>query len=142
MASGTTKTAVTEVDKSGNVVLELAFDSYLLQSYRAYKLVWDGGAPAAQVLRYELAAGNSYTFDNEGGDTTGIIIDLDAFSGFGYNEILATCYNYAPLKPEFSGKAPIVLPRRIFLRPYNLADLEATVKFDAEFYGIANNVAP
>lgn len=147
MASATKKTAVTEVDASGNVVLELAFDGNLWSSYRAYKFEWDGGSPAAEVLRYELGAGNSYTFNDtepyewsvtEGGDTSGISIDIESFSGFGYNEIFAVCYNYAPLKPQFSGKPPIVLPHRIVLYPFNLADLVATLKFDTEIYGIDN----
>jgi hypothetical protein len=137
-ASAIAKTAVTEVDQSGKVVLELAFKSNLWSSYRAYKFDWRGGTPAAQVLRWELAVDNSYTWDDSLGDSTGITMDIKGFSGFGYNEILAFRYNYAPLKPEFAGKAPIVLPHRIVLRPFNLSKLKATMKFNAELYGIDN----
>ncbi|MBN1760583.1 MAG: aryl-sulfate sulfotransferase, partial [Chitinispirillaceae bacterium] len=135
MGSAVSKTAVTEVDPSGNVVLELAFNANLWSSYRAQKYDWHGGTHFAQVLRWELAADNSYTWDGEDG-VTGITMDIKSFTGFGYNEILATCYHYAPIKPTFSGKAPLVLPHRIVLRPFNLAALKATLKFNAELYGI------
>lgn len=141
-ASAQAKTAVTEVDPSGNVVLELAFTGNLWASYRAYKFDWDGGTHAAQVLRYELAADNTYTWNDEDGDTdtatTGITMDITSHDGFGYNEIMVWRYNYAPIKLEFSGKTPVVLPHRIVLRPFNLPDLIATFKFDAEFYKLPN----
>ncbi len=137
-SSAITKTAVTEVDQSGNVVLELSFKGNLWASYRAYKFDWNGGAHAAQVLRMELVAGEKYDFDNEDGDSTGISIKTESFGGFGYNEIWAFRYNYAPLKPAFSGKTPIVLPHRIVLQPFNVISLAASLKFNAAFYGIDN----
>jgi hypothetical protein len=141
-ASASSKTAVTEVDPSGNVVLELAFTGSLWASYRACKFDWHGGTFAAKVLRWELAADNSYTWNDEDGDTdtgtTGITMDIKSHNGFGYNEIWAFRYNYAPLKLEFSGKTPVVLPHRIVLRPFNLPGLVATFKFDAEFYKLPN----
>lgn len=138
MASGIVKTAVTEVDQSGNVVLELAFNGNLWQSYRAYKYDWHGGTHFAQVLLWELGADNSYSWNDPEGDSTGISMDIKSFTGFGYNEILATCYHYAPLKPKFPGKTPVVLPQRIVLRPYNLSKLKAIMKFDAELYKLTN----
>ena len=140
--SAQSKTAITEVDQSGNVVVELAFTGNLWASYRAYKFDWHGGAPAANVLRWELAAENSYTWNDDDGDTdtgtTGITMDIKSHNGFGYNEIRAFRYNYAPLKPEFSGKTPVVLPHRIVLRPFNLPGFVATFKFDAQLYDIKN----
>lgn len=141
-STSATKTAVTEVDPSGNVVLELAFDKNLWASYRAYKFDWHGGAPAAKVLRAELVPDNSYTWNNEDGDTDtgtiGLTMDIKSHDGFNYNEIWAFRYNYAPLKLKFSGKTPTILPYRIVLRPFNLPHLHATMKFDAEFYKLPN----
>jgi len=142
MGSSIVKTAVTEVNPSGEVVLELAFNGNLWSSYRAYKFNWHGGAPAAQILRWELASDNSYSWNDDDGETdtatTGVSMDIKSFSGFGYNEILASRYNYGPLKPQFSGKTPVVLPSRIVLRNFNLSKLNAVMKFDADLFKIPN----
>ncbi|MBN1757539.1 MAG: aryl-sulfate sulfotransferase [Chitinispirillaceae bacterium] len=140
--SAMAKTAVTEVDPTGNIVYEITFNGNLWASYRAYKFDWRGGVPAANVLRWELAVDNSYTWNDDDGDTdtgtTGMTMDIKAHNGFGYNEIRAFRYNYAPLKPKFPGKTPVVLPHRIVLVPFNLPGFVATFKFDAEFYNIDN----
>jgi hypothetical protein len=133
------KIAATEVDPAGNVVLEVAFKDNLWTSYRAYKFDWKGGAPAAEVLVQRLTEGEKYEFNNDGGDSTGVTIKTDTFDSFGYNEMIASRYNYAPLKPEFSGKTPIVLPYRIVLHVYySFKSFEGTIRFNADFYGIKN----
>ena len=136
MASSIIKTAVTEVDPSGKVVWELSFNGNLWASYRALKFDWNNGGPSSKVLRFELAADNSYDWNVEG-ESTGVSMDLKSFSGFGYNEIWVVCYNYSPFQPKFSGKTPIVLPRRAVFQLFNLSRLVAKVKFDAEFYKIS-----
>ena len=144
-SSAGNRLAATEVDPAGNVVLELAFKKSLLASYRAYKFDWNGGDTAAQVLRMELKAGEKYEFNNDRGDSTtrrdstGVTIKTESFDSFGYNELIVSRYNYAPLKPEFSGKTPIVLPHRIVLHVYySFNSLTASLRFNADFYGIRN----
>ncbi|MCX7727446.1 MAG: aryl-sulfate sulfotransferase, partial [Chitinispirillaceae bacterium] len=142
MASATGKIAVTEVDKNGNVVLTLAFKGNLWASYRAYKFNWNGGEPCAVVFRQELKPNNNYEFndsivgvDNRI-DSAGCKIKLDTISGSGYNEVYVARYNYAPFKPKFSGKTPLVLPTRTVFQILNWGYFKATIKFDAILYKI------
>jgi hypothetical protein len=114
----------------------IIFHGNLWASYRALKFDWNNGGPSSKVLRFELAADNSYDWNVEG-ESTGVSMDLKSFSGFGYNEIWVVCYNYSPFQPKFSGKTPIVLPRRAVFQLFNLSRLVAKVKFDAEFYKIS-----
>ena len=125
--------AVTEVDANGNVVLELKFKALLQASYRAFRFNWDGGRPAANVLRYELLPGNTYSFDDEG-QKTGISIKLNKMDGFGYNEARVKRYTYAPLKPQFLNKAPVVLPARIVVSQFNISNINGEISFDVDFY--------
>lgn len=137
MASMTGKPAVTEVDAAGNVVYELKFKQLLQASYRAMRFTWDGGQPVADVMRQELLVGNTYDFDNPE-EKTGVIIKLEANSGFGYNEAYVTRYNYSPFQPQFPGKAPVVLPTRIVVSQFNIFNVRADISFDVDFYGIEN----
>lgn len=134
--SGTagSKVGATEVDANGNVVLEMKFNALLLRSYRAFKYDWDGGRPAADVMRIELLAGNTYSFD-EGDQETGVTIKVNSHGGFGYNEAVVQRYTYGPLKPQFLGKSPIILPTRLVLSQFNISNIEAEISFDVDFYG-------
>jgi hypothetical protein len=125
--------AVTEVDPAGNVVLEMKFNAFLLASYRAFRFKWDGGRPAANVLRYEVLAGNTYNFDDND-QKTGVTMKFKSMDGFGYNEAIVKRYTYGPLKPQFLGKAPIVLPARIVISQFNIYDFNAEISFDVDFY--------
>lgn len=131
--------AITEVDPAGNIVYELTFDQPLTTSYRAMKFDWDGGKPAADVIVAEVHAGNTYEFD-QGDQKTGVSIHVLAHNGFGYNEINVKRYSYAPLSPQFIGKAPIVEQSRIFVDQYFIdkESFEANIMFDVDFYGLEN----
>ena len=128
--------AVTEVDPSGNVVLEMKFKQVLTASYRAFKFQWAGGKPAAQVMRQELLPGNTYVFDNAD-DKTGVSIRLNKMGGFGYNDCTVRRHAYAPRMPEFVGKAPMVLPVRVAVDQFNIFDIQGDIVFDADFYRLA-----
>ncbi len=135
MASLLGRLAVTEVDADNNEVLKLRFDNIGYSSYRAMKFEWDGGQPAATVLRYEFAPGNSYTFDDPDNET-GMTLEFSTIQGFGYNEARAKRYNYAPLQPQFAGKSPIIFPARVTIGDIvNLDVFTADMLFDVDFYG-------
>lgn len=123
---------VTEITPDGEIVLEMAFSKLTLTSYRAFKFDWNGGQPAAQVMRHELLTGNTKVFDTDE-QQTGVSIKLNKTGGFGYNEVAAARYQYGPLAPEFPGKAPIVLPVRITLfNPINIFQYNIDISFDVD----------
>ncbi|MBN1560878.1 aryl-sulfate sulfotransferase [candidate division KSB1 bacterium] len=124
--------AITEVDAQGNIVFELTFDKPLVASYRAFKFTYDS-RPVADVLVPEVQTGNSYDFDR-GGQKTGLSIKIIDKDGFGYNEIVAKLYDYAPFTPAFVAKAPMLEPSRIVLSQFNIANVRAELSFDVDFY--------
>ncbi len=135
-ASGDPVPAMTEVDASGSKVFELTFTNPDVESYRAFRFPFEGGAPAAEVVLPEVAPGSRYFFAS--GDTveTGISFNLTDLSGGGYNELIARTYNHAPLKPQFGGKAPRVLPRRVVLDQFALSGIEGSIEFDVDLWNI------
>ncbi|MBN1479500.1 aryl-sulfate sulfotransferase [candidate division KSB1 bacterium] len=131
------KPAITEVDPQGNIVFELEFDKLFTASYRAYKFVWDGGKPVADVLVPELQISNTYEFES-GDQKTGLSIKILDKSSYGYNEAVAKLYNYAPLAPEFVAKAPMLEQSRIVLSEFNILNVRAELSFDVDFYELEN----
>ncbi len=131
------KAAISEVDPDGNVVLELKFDKPLTASYRAFRFNWERGAPAANVMLFELLVGNTYTFDTAD-QKTGVSLKFNEMGGFGYNEARVKRYNYAPVSPQWLGKAPIIRPERIVVSQFNISNIKAKISFDADFYAFEN----
>jgi len=131
------KAAISEVDPDGNVVLELKFDKPLTASYRAFRYNWERGAPAANVMLFELLVGNTYTFDTAD-QKTGVSLKFNEMGGFGYNEARVKRYNYAPVSPQWLGKAPIIRPERIVVSQFNISNINAKISFDVDFYGFRN----
>ena len=127
--------AITEVDREGNVVFELTFDKPLVASYRAFKFEYNGGSPFADVVVPEVQIGNTYEFVS-GNQQTGLSIKINDKDGFGYNEAIATAYNYAPLAPEFVAKAPLLQQSRVVLSQFNIQNVNADLSFDVDFYDI------
>ena len=127
----------TEVDAGGNVVFELSFTKLLFASYRAFRFEWDGGEPAADVIRHEVHKGIPYSFDTDDAKT-GVSIKFNEMGGFGYNEVHVKRYNQAPLKPVFAEKAPMVLPTRIVISQFNIPSMNADISFDVAFFQFEN----
>jgi len=128
--------AFTEVNMDGDIVYELSFALSGVSSYRAYRFPFTGGEPCADVIRWEVKAGNTYEFNDGPDANTGISIMVNSYEGGGYNYLRVQKYNYAPLNPEFFGKAPIVKPERFVLSKYNITSLDIDVIFDLDVWHI------
>ena len=122
--------AATEVTPSGEIVFELMFENKGMLSYRALKYPWKMNANTSQVTVYELWKGNDYTFNNES-DTTYASLRLDNFSGSPYNYVTLTSTQLAPVNPQFTGQAPIVFKKRIYVAS-DLVDISGSLSFRAD----------
>jgi len=140
-ASGKPIPACTEVTPEGEKVFELFFDDPAIESYRAFRFVWPPKLQAVEVMEIELATGNTYTFADEDFDT-GVTIRVNERTGDGYNEVTVTREPYAPVYPQFPGKAPRVLPVRVHVAQSGITGINATISFDAVSFDFTepNNV--
>jgi hypothetical protein len=134
-SSGKPSPAMTEVNAAGEKLYELSFVPPDIESYRAFRFPFAGGAPAAEIVIIEVAPGNTYDFSDDSTET-GVQIKLDALTGTGYNELSVTTYHFAPREPEFLGKAPRVLPSRMVLDHFALQGIEGEVRFDVEAWNV------
>jgi hypothetical protein len=129
-ASGRTIPTCSEVTPEGEVVFEMFFDDPAVESYRAYRLPFPAEVEGIEVMEFELATGNTYRFAY-GGDDTGVTIKVINRVGDGYNEVVVNRMPYAPLNPEFPGKAPRVLPVRFTVSQYGIQAITGQIMFDA-----------
>ncbi len=134
-ASGDPIPTCTEFDSLGNTVFEVFFDNPAVESYRAVRFPYP---PEPQYDTYieEVALGNIYRFLV--GDTLdiGVEVNLTDLVSVGYNELILTTYDYAPLFPEFEGRAPMVLPMRAVLSKYSINYVGGELSFNADSFGI------
>ncbi|RQW01645.1 MAG: T9SS C-terminal target domain-containing protein, partial [Calditrichaeota bacterium] len=130
-ASGDYIPACTEVTPAGLKVYEISFDNPLVESYRAFRIPFPDGQPAANVTITEVAQGNTYLFNEGDTNRTGISVRINSLSGSGYNDMTVKKYNYAPFYPQFPGKAPRVKPLRMVISGFNINTITADVMFDA-----------
>lgn len=137
-SSGKPSPAMTEVTPAGRKVFELSFVPPAIESYRAFRFPFAGGEPAVSVVLTEIAPGNTYAFEEPGGLTTGVSVQVNELSGSGYNELTVSRYNYAPLNPSFPAKAPRVRPERIVLDGFNVSGIQADVLFDLDEWAVNN----
>lgn len=136
-ASDNDSLAVTEVTPDGEEVFRLYFNHVGMASYRAFRFPVTDYAPAADYTEYEVAAGNTYEL-GETNNLTGVTITIQTLTGENYNEFSAKRTNFAPLEPQFLGKAPHVMPMRIFTYQTGISSSTYSLKFDAAFFGIEN----
>jgi hypothetical protein len=101
--------ACSEVTTNGTVVFQMQFNNPKMDSYRAFRFVYPPASQAIASTLYEPANGNTYDFDPTGVSTT--VLD----GGGGYTSVTLTREPYAPVNPQFQGKAPRVLPVRVSL---------------------------
>ena len=124
--------ACTEVTPDGRVVFEMRFNDPKIASYRAFRFVYPPASQAKMSSVYEPANGNTYDFD-----TTGVSLTvLDG--GGGYTGVAVTREPYAPINPQFQGKAPRVLPVRVSLSDWDIYELDAELDFDAVSFGFGD----
>jgi len=140
-ASGKSIPACTEVTPNGEKVFELYFDNPNVESYRAFRFIYPPQSQAIEVMKIELATGNTYTFADEDVDT-GVTIKVNKRAGDGYNEVVVQREPYAPVYPLFPGKAPRVLPVRVHVSQFGITRINAMISFDVESFGFSepNNV--
>ncbi|MHC4111801.1 MAG: aryl-sulfate sulfotransferase [Planctomycetota bacterium] len=131
---GTYKPTATEVTPDGEKVWELFFDNPRVGSYRAFRFVYPPQLQAIKYTEYELAAGNTYVFDD-----TGVTIEVIDLTNNASNEVKVTREPYAPVYPEFAGKAPRALDVRVKVDQLNITSMTAEISFDAESFGFANS---
>jgi hypothetical protein len=124
--------ACSEVTSNGTVVFQMAFNDPRMASYRAFRFVYPPASQALESSVYEPANGNTYSFD-----PTGVSMTVNGGGG-GYTEVDLTQEPYAPVNPQFQGKAPRVLPVRVSLADSGIYELDARLAFDAASFGFAD----
>ena len=124
--------ACSEVTSNGTVVFQMLFNDPRIASYRAYRFVYPPAAQANTSTVYEPANGNTYQFD-----TTGVSMTVNDGGG-GYTGVSVTSETYAPVNPQFQGKAPRVLPVRVSLADWDIYELDAELDFDAVSFGFSD----
>jgi len=120
--------AMTEINPNKEKLFELTMPP-LNFSYRAHKHLLPPCRPISEVEKYEMYQGNTYDFDDEGGDT-GIEIYFKELEGFIYNYLKVQRFDCAPLDPKFEGEAPVVLQCRYILEPQMIYSMNVEVRFD------------
>jgi hypothetical protein len=134
--TGDTIPAATEYDTAGNKIFELSFNHPAMESYRAVRHRYPA-VKAYESIIAEVAIGNEYEFLLDTVET-GIGIKIGDFSGSGYNEVKVDYYEYAPKYPEFPGRAPMVLAKKVILGAYSITGLKGDLVFDAATLNIKN----
>lgn len=136
-ASGDEIPTCTEFDADGNVVFEAFFDNPEVESYRAVRFPYPPVVKHEAIVT-EAAEGNTFRFLQ--GDTLDIGVEMKATElvSVGYNEITVKTHDYAPKFPEFEGRAPRVLPKRVVVEKYSINYFTADIRFDVDSFGIKN----
>ncbi len=127
MASQHQRTVI-EVDKDNNIVFELSLPKNMF-SYKAVKYNYPACKPVADVNKYELKAGNTYTF-TEKEQNTGIKLKINTLDAFMYNIVNVKKMECAPQNPEFDGEAPELLPIRWVIDGNQVAAVNADIILD------------
>jgi hypothetical protein len=128
---GLTPAACSEVAGS-NLVFQMKFNNPNVISYRAYRFPYPPASQANVSSLTDLSAGNTYSFD-----TTGVSLEVVSGGG-GYNRVTVTRDPYAPIYPQFQGKAPRVLPVRVKISELSADTMTCNLDFDVASFGITN----
>jgi len=137
-ASGDRSLIMTEVTAAGKKVMDLYFESGKVESYRVYRMPVNTGEADAKVTVAEIAPNTIYSFVRGDSVDTGIRIKVNSYSGSGYNEITVQRYRYASKKPEFLGKAPLIVPGRVVTSPFAINKLDGDIRFNIDQWGISD----
>jgi hypothetical protein len=85
------------------------------------------------VTHSELMEGGEYVFND-----TGVTLKVNSLEGDVNNVASVKRAPFAPLYPEFGGKAPRVLPVRVKVDKSGINSMTADISFDAESFGFAD----
>ena len=129
--------AMTEADPNGQLVYEIwPAQEDVTGGFK--RIIWPLEDLTTTVTHYELMEGNEYIF-SDGNAITGVTLKVNTLDGEGYNEAYVTREPFAPLDPEFPGKAPRVLPIRVSVSAREIIGMNADISFDANSFGFADS---
>jgi hypothetical protein len=125
------KKTMTEVTPDNKIAFELSIpsDSY---SYRAYKVDLPACQPVADVSENEIFAGNTYKFLDEF-IFSGVEMYINKIDASAQNSLNVKKYDCAPLYPQFTGEAPVVLNCRFMVKGQNINSLNSEIGFDVSY---------
>ena len=126
--------AATEVDPNGQLVYEI-WPAQEGVTGGFTRSIWPFENMSTTVTHLELMEGNTYIFDEDDSAITGVTIKVNSYEGQRYNEAHVKKEPFAPLYPEFPGKAPVVLPVRVHVAQFGIDSINARISFDAESFG-------
>jgi hypothetical protein len=122
------KVAMTEVNENNETEFELNMPGMTF-SYRAQKISQPVCEPVANVDKYEILKGNTYTFNDEVSQT-GVEIEFKELDAFMYNMMNVKKYECSAINPEFESEAPVILPGRYIFEPQLIYSHTSEVRFD------------
>jgi len=128
--------AMTEADPNGQLVYEI-WPAQEGVTGGFSRCIWPLSTLAKQLVANEVYIGNTYRFAY-GGTDTGVSIKINDMTGYVYNAMGVKRYPFAPLYPEFPGKAPRVLPVCVYVGGYLIISIDAQISFDVGSYGFTN----
>jgi hypothetical protein len=120
--------SVTEVNSNKETQFEMSLPSDAF-SYRAFKYDLPACQPVANVDKYEILQGNTYSFKNATANT-GVQIYFKQIDGFMYNLLNAKKYTCSPLNPVFEGESPEILPLRYVFTQNEIKTFGGEIRFE------------
>ncbi|MBM2816161.1 MAG: hypothetical protein HW421_2923 [Ignavibacteria bacterium] len=123
---------VTEVKPYKTVAIDITFQTTTanaILAYRAYKFDMKSRLPNAVITRSKLQENDSYSFEDLP-KKTGVKIKINNITPVGAGIITVEKYPFAPYYPTFGGRAPIVTPDHIIIKPQNITSVSAEIRFD------------
>ena len=127
---------MTEAGPNGELVYEIWPAQDKVEG-RFVRFVWPLEDQCTTVTHSELIEGGEYVF-NDGNAITGVTLKVNSLDGQASNEASVKRSPFAPLYPEFGGKAQRVLPVRVKVDQFNITSMTAEISFDAESFGFAD----
>jgi len=127
--------AMTEVDAEGRLICEVALPKAGV-SGNLTRMVWPLESSFVTVTKGELAAGNTYVFNDGDTNATGVTIDVIGITAEQYNSVEVSSQPFAPVLPRFPGKAPRVVKVRLEITPTSIDDITAVISFDVSQFDL------
>ena len=124
---------LTEVHPDGTVAFEMSFPPELA-SYRAHRFPWVSGLPAATFTEFEVLEGNTYTFNDDSTNFTGIRIKFNVLESLLYNAVIAKRFEYAPENAQFNDRAPGIYPAKAEIKALGIDSLNVDIYFQLDHY--------
>jgi hypothetical protein len=122
--------AATEIHPDRSIAMELHLPLGH-RTMRIYRLPWSAPSLIASRTLHDMLPGNTYAFTGPASDQqTGVKITFNGLSPVFYNSATVQRYRYAPLSPQFEGRAPWSLPARITIAQTGMASFDTDITFD------------